>query len=516
MKKVYLKVLAAAALIAVFAVQNVSIYAYEVKTSGGNISVTGEAHGRYVNVIIMPVGEDTENLTPDKLIDNRHLAFSCTAADAAISESFGMPPAFVSGEYKALFFDRSKISEKRFVYYNTQLDGFSEELKAAEDKQTLIRENTELLGIAREEAELFGQVVAGLGELKQIYGEAITVLGIKRGGLDAAVEHYGSIYGMDFAEYNALKPEVKKTLQAKLTAEEISDLKTDYQKCLQESIFENLADTDELYALLKKMGADFTIYSKLTETKQSAVLTRMLNNLPERFDDLKVSVFAQYVREAYGDSGSSPGTGGPAGGGSPSGGPAAGSVVINDAPQVKPERTELTDISLHWAKNNILKLYNAGVISGYSDARFCPDNSITRAEFSTLIVKALGISIVNVQKPVFQDVSENDWYAPYVLALSAQGAVSGYDSGSFGPADNITRQDMAVILYNLCAARGLDLQGTADFNDVDLIDSYARDKVVRLAAAGVISGFNGYYNPKARLTRAEAATVIVKLLELVG
>lgn len=518
MKKSLKKLIVTLAAVSICA-QGAGVYAFEVQDSAGNITVTGTSENQYVNVIIMPVGEVVEDLTSEMLTDSRHVAFS--VAGGTIEEHFGLPADFAAGEYKAIFFDSPDVSEARFMHYNAQLDALSDAFKEADEagKQELIQTNAAALGIAEEDAALFASIVSGLGDLKDVYGEAMTVLRIKQGGLEDAVTYYGGIYGMDSEEYTALKDAVQETLQEKLSEAAITDLEEDYQKYLKESMFDELQDAEDLYALLAKLGADFTTYNKLSDNNKNSVLTRMMNNLPETVDDLDVSVFEQYASDAYSSQiaggGGSPGGSSRPGSSNSSNGPSAGQIVIDNNPIVQNEKPTFADIAEHWAKEYILQLYADGVVSGYNDGNFCPDNSITRAEFSTLIVKALDIGMEDVQDDVFTDVRADDWHASYVQALSRQGAVSGYDDGSFHPNDSIKRQDMAVILYNILNSYGADMSQTADFNDEALIGAYAQEAVSRLAGAGVISGSDGNFNPQDNLTRAEAVTVIIKLEDLI-
>lgn len=193
------------------------------------------------------------------------------------------------------------------------------------------------------------------------------------------------------------------------------------------------------------------------------------------------------------------------------GGSLGGSVV---APVVQPSASHpFTDISgVVWAKDAITSLYNAGIISGKSSTEFAPNDNITREEFVKIALGVIGIS-PSAGTSVFGDVDSASWYAPYVNAAVSAGVISGYSENMFGVGDNITRQDVAVILnriHNL-ASNGNSLSFT---DSIDISD-YAKEAVDKLSAAGVINGSDGRFMPKASCTRAEAACMVHRMMSLI-
>lgn len=103
----------------------------------------------------------------------------------------------------------------------------------------------------------------------------------------------------------------------------------------------------------------------------------------------------------------------------------------------------LNDVAGHWALNNINKLVDLGCISGYPDGSFRPDETITRAEFATVLVKAFKLE--NDGSSIFTDTAGH-WAEEYIAAAAANEVVSGYDADTFGPDDLITREQMAVMI----------------------------------------------------------------------
>lgn len=205
-------------------------------------------------------------------------------------------------------------------------------------------------------------------------------------------------------------------------------------------------------------------------------------------------------------------TGGGGGGGSSSSSGVPSVISPTVLPDSKPEQTEVfSDIhSVSWAKDSILKLYEQNIISGKEEGKFFPNDSITREEFVKLVVCAFSIEQRKTDR--FYDVLEDAWYAPFVGGAAYAGIVSGLESDRFGVGENITRQDIAVML---CRAGGLaDAETAAELSDWESISDYAKGSVAALYQAGIVSGMgDGSYSPKANATRAEAAVMLSKLMD---
>src|SRR5690606_14231730 len=93
------------------------------------------------------------------------------------------------------------------------------------------------------------------------------------------------------------------------------------------------------------------------------------------------------------------------------------------------------DLNGHWAKNDVELLASKLIVNGVSEADFAPDDSITRAEFTALMVRALGIKMnINVENTKFQDVTIDSWYASAIEAGVQAGLVDGISDNRFAPA----------------------------------------------------------------------------------
>ena len=179
-----------------------------------------------------------------------------------------------------------------------------------------------------------------------------------------------------------------------------------------------------------------------------------------------------------------------------------------------PAKNRFTDTIGHWAQADIEEMAEKGIVTGVTATTFEPDRSITRAEFATLIVKALGLE--SRMTAGFSDVAADAWYYPYVNAAANVGIIAGYD-GTFRPDDRITREEMAVILGKATvfmekkAGRG----AIARFADSTEISDWAYEYVDEAATAGLISGMpDGTFAPHQYTTRAQAASVIKRLLNI--
>ncbi|MBE7014858.1 MAG: S-layer homology domain-containing protein [Ruminococcaceae bacterium] len=210
-----------------------------------------------------------------------------------------------------------------------------------------------------------------------------------------------------------------------------------------------------------------------------------------------------------------PGTGGGTGGGGGGSSNVSVSTELSkpevDAPTVI--MPSFTDMSGHWAKSSVDTLVNKGVLQGKEVDKFCPDDFVTREEFVTMIVKAFDLKSEGTSK--FNDVSQDRWSYPYVLVANALGIVMG-NNNMFMPINNITRQDMAVIIYRTLQYQGFEpVRGNVDvlFSDYDKISDYAKNSVTMLYYSNLISGDGENFNPHSNATRAEAAQMIYNVLK---
>jgi len=172
--------------------------------------------------------------------------------------------------------------------------------------------------------------------------------------------------------------------------------------------------------------------------------------------------------------------------------------------------TQLSDIQGHWAMSTVQTMVDQGVVLGMPDGSFKPDNSISRAEFATLLVKAYNLE--DRSGKVFDDTSSH-WAKDYVSAATAFGITNGYNEVRFGPDDPITREQMAMMVVNTAGINNSSI--TLSCSDSNKISSWAKDAVTAAYAMGLIKGMpDGSFSPQVAATRAEAVTVISNVLQL--
>jgi hypothetical protein len=181
-------------------------------------------------------------------------------------------------------------------------------------------------------------------------------------------------------------------------------------------------------------------------------------------------------------------------------------ILSPESDEGKPA-VSLNDIKGHWAQQSIEELVARGGVGGYPDGSFKPGNTVTRAEFAVMLVKTLQLEKGD---KVFSDTIDH-WAKDEIAAASSRGIVNGYDADTFGPDDLITREQMALMIFK---AAGLTAQGEeTGFADKEDISSWAKEAVAAVVAERIMNGYqDNTIRPQGKASRAEAATVIIKIL----
>lgn len=184
-----------------------------------------------------------------------------------------------------------------------------------------------------------------------------------------------------------------------------------------------------------------------------------------------------------------------------------GGAILPEAQQ----KTSFPDLDRNsWVYESAEYLKAKGILSGDDKGKLNPENNITRAEFLKLLVTALNITAGS--ECTFADVNKNDWFYVYASAAQNSGIINGDESGKFNGNSQITRQDMAVMIYR--AKNDIKDKGIAfNASDSSEISQYAREAVSALCSAGIINGMgNGSFAPKMNATRAQAIKMIYTML----
>lgn len=181
------------------------------------------------------------------------------------------------------------------------------------------------------------------------------------------------------------------------------------------------------------------------------------------------------------------------------------------APPPMPDVT-FPDIAGHWAEAEIKQAAVLGIVGGYPDGTFRPDDLILRAEFLVMLMRALQWQ-GNVSDVDFTDRTDiGDWALEAVAVAVSRGLVSGYEDGTFRPGIPITRAELAVLIAR-AASLGVAPADSPTFADDPDIPDWAREQVYALHAHGLVAGRgSNRFAPTETATRTEAIVMIMRLL----
>lgn len=338
---------------------------------------------------------------------------------------------------------------------------------------------------------------------------------------DASAEQLAEKYGAllaplyteetDFANYKTLfvKPEkltwenyVKKLLSAALREEMLT---ANRERCAE--IINNNADV---------LDVNLRELTKIASVEK--IVAKFKFNL-ENLEESKFYANLKDVANGLNKPTSKPQTSGGSGGSS------SGSATISPsiiAPQpsentgVKEETFVFADIAGYtWAADAIKTLFEAGIVSGTGNNGFEPERYVKREEIIKMICEAFKLTPKSTSEEFnFDDVMLNDWYYPYIKTAYTNGIVKGVSETHFGVGENVTRQDVAAMIYRFMQTKKvLTVVFESEFTDSESISEYAKIPVAAMQEYGIITGFDdGSFNPHAPATRAEAAVMVNRLI----
>ena len=178
---------------------------------------------------------------------------------------------------------------------------------------------------------------------------------------------------------------------------------------------------------------------------------------------------------------------------------------------------EFTDVSNHWSKEAVNDMASRMIAVGTSETKYEPNRDITRGEFAAFMANALGLG-ENNKTSKFKDVETTEWYYNGVQIASEYGIISGYEDGTFRPDNKITREEAMAIIARSMNYTKLEANSSKTalngYKDASKVSDYAKDSVAKCIVSGVVTGRKAdVLAPKANITRAEAAAIIQKLLK---
>lgn len=171
------------------------------------------------------------------------------------------------------------------------------------------------------------------------------------------------------------------------------------------------------------------------------------------------------------------------------------------------------DIDNYWARDFLLELSYMDIIKGYGDKTVQPDRTISREEFVAMLVRAIGLPTDDEFRENYTDVTDKHWSHKYITAAKENGLLTIFSGFYFYPYKEITREEMAVITAK--AVQNADVTGQKlSFKDIPQYYKY-KESIDKVTELGIITGLpDGRFDPKGKATRAQAAAVIGRVLNI--
>ena len=245
------------------------------------------------------------------------------------------------------------------------------------------------------------------------------------------------------------------------------------------------------------------------------------NNGETTSDETSNSFTIEVTREDNqgGSTGGGSTGGGSTGGGSTTGGNTGGQTNIGDD-ETPLGSAPFTDVAEDaWYKEAVDYVYANGLMSGTSATTFAPSTQLSRAMMVQILYNLEEQPVVT-ESAAFTDVAADAWYADAVNWAAGEGIVSGYGNGKFGPDDLITREQMANMLYYYAQYKGYDVSAGGElssFTDGASTSGWAAEAVQWAVGSGLLSGKGGgVLDPQGTATRAEVASILMRFCELNG
>lgn len=192
-------------------------------------------------------------------------------------------------------------------------------------------------------------------------------------------------------------------------------------------------------------------------------------------------------------------------------------VKLTDSATIKlvNNAKSFVDVPGHWAEANVDFVSAHELFNGTDETHFTPNGTMTRGMMATVLFRLDGENKGDVTAS-FADVADGTWYTDAVAWANAKGIVTGYSDTAFGPDDNVTREQLAVMIYRYAKALELVKDGKTElaFVDADSVNDWAAEAVSWLTANGILIGKPGnVLDPQGNATRAEVSAVLERFVE---
>ena len=493
-------------------------------------TVVDDVEQSFANVLVLPKNFDRNSLSADNWTDDSIVHKMVYTIGGTVSDDVILESDFKSGEY-TLYVECGSFKDKSaFMVTDASLSSAVSlvnsgkvltEVSFGADAD-IFSANKDVINLLLKNAkpsngyntQTFADSYMQISGIVSLMNDKIT--------FDDFVDLYEPYFGntLDFvadmtsAEKSAYTSAVKIYDIKNCTSSEVVSGARFVTECKMTEDKYKLADV--IMAYVKENKLSLGDYEKLNTYYEPKVMGELKNSLENLNSAEKIyDKFLEICDEFYDKQSDENSSGGSGGGGSSSGRGSGGGVSL---PTSQPSQTidnttaTFSDIKGHWSEIYVKKCVETGIINGYTDNTFRPDAKITRAETASLISKLFALKTSDTDS--FADVKSEDWFRACVSAAYGAGIVNGYDDGNFRPQSNITRQDMAVMLIRGLEKDNIFLQGAMTFDDEALIADYAKVSVGKLASNGIITGYNNMFRPVDELTRAEAAALICRIMNV--
>lgn len=186
-------------------------------------------------------------------------------------------------------------------------------------------------------------------------------------------------------------------------------------------------------------------------------------------------------------------------------------TVTAGDPVVLPVSLPFADVGQDaWYHDDVAYVYERGLFDGVTGTSFSPTGKMQRCMMTTVLHRLAGKPAVDYTA-LFSDIPDGQWYTAGTIWAGRYGVVTGVGDGRFSPFANVTRQEIAVILYRYAGQIGCDVSRSADlsqFGDSGAVASWGREAISWAVGAGIINGNDGLLLPYGDATRAEVAAML--------
>jgi hypothetical protein len=194
--------------------------------------------------------------------------------------------------------------------------------------------------------------------------------------------------------------------------------------------------------------------------------------------------------------------------------------LTNSVYAIVQNQKTFADVEKHWSKNAVNDLASRMILNGADETHYNPNSAVTRAEFSAIIIRALGLPDTG-SASAFKDVKSGDWFAGAVSKAQEYGIINGYEDAIFRPASTITREEAMAIVLRALKLAGLetainetDIEATLSrFSRGNEVSSWAKPAVAMAVKYEIINGSDAGLMPNSDITRAETAVIVQRMLK---